>query len=106
VRVPQGKMLAPGLYHRVGTGPPPSSPPLDDMYHYWYHLGEAHAIRQMLGHQNLPQFVGNMSNAVYRPERAYGIPKSGILAVRANGILELRHGCRLVSVRYLDDDGK
>ena len=39
-------------------------------YHYWYHLGEAHAIRQMLGHQDLPQFVGDMSSALYRPEEA------------------------------------
>jgi hypothetical protein len=114
VMVPQNKIVALGLYQRVGTGQPPSSPPLDEMwatwhtvtqaadefldtlttgklqtymqwegkplqesigtlilrnmYHYWYHLGEAHAIRQMLGHQDLPQFVGNMSNAVYRPE--------------------------------------
>ncbi len=37
-------------------------------YHYWYHTGEAHAIRDMLGHQNLPEFVGNMSQALYRPE--------------------------------------
>jgi hypothetical protein len=37
-------------------------------YHYWYHLGEAHAIRQMLGHTDLPQFVGDMSEALYRPE--------------------------------------
>jgi hypothetical protein len=37
-------------------------------YHYWYHLGEAHAIRQMLGHPDLPQFVGDMSEALYRPE--------------------------------------
>ena len=37
-------------------------------YHYWHHLGEAHAIRQMLGHQNLPEFVGDMSQALYRPE--------------------------------------
>ena len=37
-------------------------------YHYWYHLGEAHAIRDMLGHQHLPQFVGDMSQALYRPE--------------------------------------
>lgn len=29
-------------------------------YHYWYHLGEAMAIRQLLGHQNLAQFVGNL----------------------------------------------
>lgn len=37
-------------------------------YHYWHHLGEAHAIRQMLGHQDLPEFVGDMSQALYRPE--------------------------------------
>lgn len=37
-------------------------------YHYWYHLGEAHAIRQMLGYTDLPQFVGDMSEALYRPE--------------------------------------
>ena len=41
---------------------------LRNMYHYWYHLGEAHAIRQMLGHRNLPQFVGDMSQVLYRPE--------------------------------------
>jgi uncharacterized damage-inducible protein DinB len=41
---------------------------LRNMYHYWYHLGEAHAIRQMLGHGELPQFVGDMSKVVYRPE--------------------------------------
>jgi hypothetical protein len=39
-----------------------------NLYHYWFHLGEAHAIRQMLGHQDLPQFVGDMSQAAYRPE--------------------------------------
>jgi uncharacterized damage-inducible protein DinB len=39
-----------------------------NIYHYWFHTGEAHAIRQMLGHGELPQFVGNMSGAVYRPE--------------------------------------
>jgi hypothetical protein len=37
-------------------------------YHYWFHLGEAHAIRQMQGHPDLPQFVGDMSEAVYRLE--------------------------------------
>jgi hypothetical protein len=30
------------------------------IYHYWYHLGENLAIRQMLGHTRLPQFVGNI----------------------------------------------
>src|SRR5689334_6033779 len=28
------------------------------IYHYWYHIGENMAIRQMLGHSRLPQFVG------------------------------------------------
>jgi hypothetical protein len=39
-----------------------------NIYHYWFHTGEAHAIRQMLGHTDLPQFVGDMSAALYRPE--------------------------------------
>ena len=30
------------------------------IYHYWYHLGENLAIRQLLGERNLPQFVGNL----------------------------------------------
>ena len=34
-------------------------------YHYWFHTGEAHAVRQQLGHPDLPQFVGNMSTVVY-----------------------------------------
>jgi uncharacterized damage-inducible protein DinB len=37
-----------------------------NIYHYWFHTGEAHAIRQQLGHTDLPQFVGNMETAVYR----------------------------------------
>ena len=41
---------------------------LRNTYHYWFHLGEAHAVRQMLGHGELPQFVGDMSDAVYRPD--------------------------------------
>ena len=39
-----------------------------NIYHYWFHTGEAHAVRQMLGHKNLPQFVGDMSQANYSPE--------------------------------------
>ena len=38
-------------------------------YHYWFHTGEAHAVRQQLGHKDLPQFVGSMETAVYRPEQ-------------------------------------
>ena len=40
-----------------------------NIYHYWFHTGEAHAIRQMLAHADLPQFVGDMSKAEYRPEQ-------------------------------------
>lgn len=39
-----------------------------NIYHYWFHTGEAHAVRQALGHTGLPQFVGDISRAVYRPE--------------------------------------
>ncbi len=41
---------------------------LRNIYHYWFHIGEAHAIRQQLGHQDLPEFVGDMSAAAYRLE--------------------------------------
>ena len=41
---------------------------LRNLYHYWFHTGEAAAVRQMLGHPNLPDFVGDMSEAPYRPE--------------------------------------
>ena len=38
-------------------------------YHYWYHIGEIQAIRQMLGHKDLYQYVGNIeAEAPYRPE--------------------------------------
>lgn len=39
-----------------------------NLYHYWFHNGEAYAVRQMLGHTGLPDFVGDMSAALYRPE--------------------------------------
>ncbi len=39
------------------------------IYHYWYHTGENMAIRQMLGHTDLPEFVGDIDGeAPYRPE--------------------------------------
>ena len=38
-------------------------------YHYWYHIGEIQAIRQMLDHSDLPQYVGDIeAEAPYRPE--------------------------------------
>ena len=39
-----------------------------NLYHYWFHNGEAYAIRQMLGHTGLPEFIGDMSAALYQPE--------------------------------------
>jgi hypothetical protein len=102
----QGSQQFVDLNELVGTGKPPSTPPLDDMwaaweaitlqadayldtltpehltrhmpaaetflpydigglvlrniYHYWFHTGEALAVRQMLGHTGLPEFVGEM----------------------------------------------
>lgn len=37
------------------------------IYHYWFHLGEVHAIRQMLGQRKLPEFVGKMDDVAYSP---------------------------------------
>jgi hypothetical protein len=39
------------------------------IYHYWYHNGENQAIRQVLGHRDLPEFVGDIDGeAPYQPE--------------------------------------
>ncbi|HUF39525.1 MAG TPA: DinB family protein [Anaerolineales bacterium] len=39
------------------------------IYHYWYHTGENLAIRQLLGHTGLPEFVGNIDGeASYSPD--------------------------------------
>ncbi len=38
-------------------------------YHYWFHMGEILAIRQILGHRRLPEFVGYIeARAPYQPE--------------------------------------
>ncbi|MDP9265019.1 MAG: DinB family protein [Chloroflexota bacterium] len=38
-------------------------------YHYWFHIGEIQAIRQMLGQSDLPEYVGDIeAQAPYRPE--------------------------------------
>ncbi len=39
---------------------------LRNIYHYWFHTGESHAIRQQLGHTDLPEFVGS-----FPPEMVY-----------------------------------
>jgi hypothetical protein len=37
-------------------------------HHYWYHIGENMAIRQELGHRDLPEFVGDIdTEAPYLP---------------------------------------
>ncbi len=35
-------------------------------YHYFFHTGEAHAIRQQLGHKDLPYFVGGMPDNLFK----------------------------------------
>jgi hypothetical protein len=38
-------------------------------YHYWFHTGESQAVRQILGHTDLAEYVGDFSDwAVYRGE--------------------------------------
>jgi hypothetical protein len=38
-------------------------------YHYWFHTGEITAIRQVLKHADVPEFVGDIDGlAPYRPE--------------------------------------
>jgi hypothetical protein len=38
-------------------------------YHYWFHIGEIQAIRQMLGQRDLPEYVGDIEGqAPYRRE--------------------------------------
>jgi DinB family protein len=37
-------------------------------YHYWFHLGESQAVRQLLGHTKLPTFVGGFGKSQYRAE--------------------------------------
>ncbi len=42
---------------------------LRNTYHYWFHIGEIQAIRQLLGQANLPEYVGDIeTEAPYRPE--------------------------------------
>jgi hypothetical protein len=38
-------------------------------YHYWYHIGESQAMRQLIGQSDLPQYVGDIEGeAPYRAE--------------------------------------
>ena len=45
-------------------------------YHYWFHIGEILAIRQMIGGPRLPEYVGAIEKkAPYRPERPHTRPR-------------------------------
>lgn len=38
-------------------------------YHYWFHIGEILALRQLMGHPRRPEYVGNIEDkAPYRAE--------------------------------------
>lgn len=57
------------LHHGKIVGQSLGSAMLRLTYHYWYHIGEVLAIRQLLGHHNLPEFVGDIEQrAPYRSE--------------------------------------
>jgi hypothetical protein len=58
------------LPHDGRADPPAAGSQLQRItYHYWSHIGEASAVRQILGHRRLAQFVGDMeSHAPYRRE--------------------------------------
>lgn len=53
---------------RDGLGEDVGTSLLRNIYHYWFHMGEAHAVRQLLGHGDLPQFVGYMTDVRYAVE--------------------------------------
>ena len=68
---PSGRRPFPDIDREFVSGGPPSSPPLERVLAAWFHTGENAAIRQLLGHDRLPQFVGGIDRkAPYRPDRA------------------------------------
>ena len=50
-------------------------------YHYWVHIGEIIAIRQLLGHADVPEFVGDIDGEA--PYRAEPLPVVRVLAEAA-----------------------
>ena len=36
-----------------------------NIFHYWFHIGQAVMARKMLGHTNLPEFVGDLSSVAF-----------------------------------------
>ena len=55
-------------WEREPTSETPGTKLLRTTYHYWFHLGEGMAVRQQLGHVDLPQFVGDIDRVPYKPE--------------------------------------
>jgi hypothetical protein len=62
--------LARPLAHDSRLNPPSAGSQLQYVtYHYWAHIGEVSAVRQMLGHADLAEYVGDFTpEAKYRPE--------------------------------------
>ncbi len=58
------------LAHDTREHPPTTGSQLQYVtYHYWAHIGEVSAVRQMLGHADLAEYVGDFPpEAEYRPE--------------------------------------
>jgi DinB family protein len=54
-------------------------------YHYWFHLGESQAVRQLLGHTRLPTFVGGFGKSQYRPEIVSSPTPAARSRTRASG---------------------
>lgn len=52
--------LATSLVIRDKPVASPGSALLRLIYHYWFHTGEVIAIRQLLGHSDVPEFVGDL----------------------------------------------
>jgi hypothetical protein len=53
---------------RESSGETPGTKLHRTTYHYWFHLGESQAVRQMLGHTKLPDFVGSFRSNQYRAD--------------------------------------
>jgi hypothetical protein len=56
------------VWTRERSGETPGTKLHRTTYHYWFHLGESQAVRQMLGGARLPDFVGSFGASQYRPE--------------------------------------
>ncbi len=70
-----GSLTADGLerplaFDRRRRSPAAGTELLHVIYHYWGHIGEASAVRQLLGHDQPPEFVGDIDRlAPYHGDR-------------------------------------